>query len=342
MYKGVSRALLITAIVLFPFPLQAATEKAPITGIGEFEMPSWFKISFLDLKDDATEAAVEGKRLAVFFHQDGCPYCAALINTNFSQKPIVDYARKYFDFLEINMWGDREVIDFSGIKLSEKQYAAGLKVWFTPTLLFFNEQGQVVLRVNGYYPPHQFFAALRFVAERQETSTTFPEYYAKLSPPSAAGKLHEEPFFVGPPFEFAKRKGARPLAVFFEQKDCPACDVLHANILKLPATQEQIGRFNVFQLDRWSNASVVTPTGKKTTAREWADRLNIAYLPAVVFFDDGREVMRIEAMFKAFHVQSIMDYVASGAYQREPSFQRFISGRADHLREQGIQVDLWE
>jgi hypothetical protein len=49
MCKGASRALLITAIVLFPFLLQAATEKASITGIGEFEMPSWFKVSFLDL-----------------------------------------------------------------------------------------------------------------------------------------------------------------------------------------------------------------------------------------------------------------------------------------------------
>jgi thioredoxin-related protein len=342
MCKGASRALLITAIVLFPFLLQAATEKASITGIGEFEMPSWFKVSFLDLKDDVTGAAAEGKRLAVFFHQDGCPYCAALINTNFSQKRIVDYTRKHFDFLEINMWGNREVIDFSGNKLSEKRYAAKLKVWFTPTLLFFNEQGQVVLRVNGYYPPHQFFAALKYVAERREADTRFPEYYAKLSPPSAAGKLHEQPFFVGPPFEFANRKGTKPMAVFFEQKDCAACDVLHANILKLPATQEQISRFKVFQLDRWSNAPVVTPTGKKTTAREWADRLNIAYVPAIVFFDNGAEVMRIEAMFKAFHVQSIMDYVGSGAYQREPSFQRFISARADHLREQGIQVDLWK
>jgi thioredoxin-related protein len=342
MCKGVSRVLLIAVIVLFPFLLQAATEKAPITGIGEFEVPSWFKVSFLDLKDDATGAAAEDKRLAVFFHQDGCPYCAALINTNFSQKRIVDYARKHFDFLEINMWGDREVIDSSGNKLSEKQYAAKLKVWFTPTLLFFNEKGQVVLRVNGYYPPHQFFAALKYVAERREADTRFPEYYAKLSPPSAAGKLHEEPFFVEPPFEFVNRKGAKPLAVFFEQKDCAECDVLHANTLKLPATQEQISRFKVFQLDRWSNAPVVTPTGKKTTAREWANKLNIAYVPAIVFFDDGAEVMRIEAMFKAFHVQSIMDYVASGAYQREPSFQRFISARADHLREQGIQVDLWK
>jgi hypothetical protein len=60
-----------------------------------------------------------------------------------------------------------------------------------------------------------------------------------------------------------------------------------------------------------------------------------------VFFDEGTEVMRIEAMLKAFHVQSVLDYVASRAYREQPSFQRFIQGRADRLRERGVVVDLW-
>jgi hypothetical protein len=37
-----------------------------------------------------------------------------------------------------------------------------------------------------------------------------------------------------------------------------------------------------------------------------------------------------------------MDYVASGAYQREPSFQRFIQARAERLRETGGVVELWK
>lgn len=342
MRKSFGRILSIACFLLFPFLLQAATEKAPITGIGVFQMPAWFKVSFLDLKDDVADAASQRKRLVIFFHQDGCPYCATLINTNFSQKRIADYSQKHFDFLEINMWGDREVTDLSGNTFSEKDYAATLKVWFTPTLLFFDEQGHVVLRVNGYYPPHQFMAALRYVAEKQENTIKFRQYYAKRSPPPAAGKLHKEAFFAEPPYDFSKTTGAKPVAVFFEQKDCSGCDALHTNILKQSATLEQINRFESFQLDRWANTRIVTPAGEKTTARDWANALNIAYVPAVVFFDQGKEVMRIEAMFKAFHVQSIMDYVASGAYKREPSFQRFISERATQLREQGIQVDLWK
>ena len=63
----------------------------------------------------------------------------------------------------------------------------------------------------------------------------------------------------------------------------------------------------------------------------------------MVMFDvDGREVFRTEAYLKAFHVQSAMDYVLSGQYQVQPSFQRFIAARADALEAQGIHVDLME
>lgn len=335
-------AFLLFALCLgIVFP--AAAKKAEMRGIGQFTIPEWFKTSFLDLKEDATEAGRQGKRLLVYFGQDGCPYCAALFNNNFSQKHIVDYTRKHFDAIDINMWGDRSVTDFSGETLSEKEFAAKHKVWFTPTILFFDENGRQVARINGYYPPTQFLAALRYVAERRETIEPLGAYMARVAPKSAdSGALNAQAFFEKGPHDLRPRTSRKPIAVFFEQKDCAGCDELHAKIFKHPATLEQIERLRMIQLDRWSDTPVVTPDGARLTAREWADRLNIAYVPTAVFFDQGREVMRIEAMLKSFHVQSVMDYVASGAYKREPSFQRFIQARADHLREQGVVVDLWE
>jgi thioredoxin-related protein len=69
----------------------------------------------------------------------------------------------------------------------------------------------------------------------------------------------------------------------------------------------------------------------------------VKYAPSLVFFDrDGREVFRAEAYLRSFHIQSVMDYVASGAYLEQPSFQRFISARADALEAQGVLVDLMD
>ncbi|MDP1896269.1 MAG: hypothetical protein Q8K43_00125, partial [Sulfurimicrobium sp.] len=66
-----------------------------------------------------------------------------------------------------------------------------------------------------------------------------------------------------------------------------------------------------------------------------------SYAPSMVFFDaSGKEVFRAEAMLKAFHVQSVLDYVGSGAYRKYPEFQRYVDVRADGLRSRGIVVDL--
>ena len=56
---------------------------------------------------------------------------------------------------------------------------------------------------------------------------------------------------------------------------------------------------------------------------------------------DGREVIRWESSFRVFHTQGMFDYVSSGAYRSEPSFQRFLSARAEHIRETGRDVNIW-
>jgi thioredoxin-related protein len=91
-----------------------------------------------------------------------------------------------------------------------------------------------------------------------------------------------------------------------------------------------------------ADTPVITPGGQRTTASDWAGDLDLGYAPSIVFFDrQGKEVMRIDAFFKTFHVQSVFDYVLQEAYLTEPSFQRFISARAERLREEGIDVDIW-
>jgi len=336
---GLCAILGLTSITAF------AAEKAEFKGTGHFSVPGWFKHSFLDMPDDVAEASRSGKRLLIYFGQDGCPYCAELFNTNFSQPHIVDYTRRHYDAIDLNIWGDREVTDFSGKQMTEKQLAVKLKVWFTPTMLLIDEKGEIVLRINGYYPPHQFLAALKYAGEKQEQKMTFPEYYARLDPPPSKGVLNPEPFFSKPPYNLsmiASAKPAKPLAVFFEQKDCTGCDRMHSYILHDPETLKLIRKFNVIQLDRWARTPVITPDGRQTTARDWANELGIAYLPSVVVFDAGTEVIRVEAFLKSFHFQSVLDYVASGAYKNQPNLQRFIRARADALRDRGVAVDIWK
>jgi thiol-disulfide isomerase/thioredoxin len=54
------------------------------------DIPRWFSNSLLDFKDEIPEAARAGKRVMVYFGQDGCPYCKALMKANFGPGPITD------------------------------------------------------------------------------------------------------------------------------------------------------------------------------------------------------------------------------------------------------------
>src|SRR5262245_3571352 len=308
------------------------------------DIPAWFKETFLDVREDVRDAAAEGKRVLLYFGQDGCPYCRELMRVNFSEKDIVKKTRRYFNAVAINIWGDRDVTWTDGRSRSEKDLAALLKVQFTPTLLFLDEKGGVALRLNGYYPPHEFQAAVDYVAGKQEGKIRFAEYLKDHAREPASGKLHDEPFYLKPPHDFSRLRRApgKPLAVLFEQRHCTGCDSLHARGFRDAAVSNLMGRFDVARLELFGSAPVITPDGKTLTEEQWGRALGVAYTPSMLFFDtSGREVFRMEAFLQPFHLASGLDYVASGAYRKEPSFQRFIQQRAEKIRAAGKRVELW-
>jgi len=312
---------------------------------GYAEKPKWFKSSFLDIREDIEEAAAEGKRVVLYFYQDGCPYCKKLLEDNYGNREIAEYSQVKFDTIAINMWGDREVVDLEGNDVTEKQFAEDLRVMFTPTMLMLNEKGKLVLRINGYYHPAKFLAALKYVAEKQESAMTFRHYYGQQPQKKASGKLHVEDYFLQPPYDLRaeRRASGKPLLVMFEQLQCLACDELHGDVLKREETLKEAAKLDIVLLDMWSKARVITPDGRKMIARDWAKELNIQNGPSLVFFDDnGEEVFRAEAYLKAFHTQGVMDYVSSGGYKEQPNFQRWLGAKADRLEAQGIHVDLWK
>lgn len=317
---------------------------AGLTNPGYHDKPEWFKSSFLDLRDDVKEAAAAGRRVLLYFYQDGCSYCKKLNEENFGQRAIADKTRRYFDTIVVNVWGDREVTNMDGAVMGEKKFAASLNVRFTPTLLFLDEKGKVALRVNGYYPPDKFSAALDYAGQHRESEMSFRDYYAGRAPAPAKGVLHQDPAYVRPPYRLRDlvQRSPRPLLVLFEQKQCGQCDELHLDIFKRPETRRELERLNIALFDMWSGDPVQTPAGAETTVERWARALDVKHAPTMVFFDaGGREVFRAEAYYKAFHVQSILDYVASGAYRRQ-DFQRFVQARAERLRAQGVRIDLME
>ena len=321
----------------------ALTATAQVASPHAIDIPPWFTESFLDFKDEAATAAREGKRLLVYFGQDGCPYCRELMVNNFSQKAIVDKTRKHFVAIALNLWGDREVTWVDGRRMSEKEFARLLKVQFTPTLLFLDGDARIVARLNGYQPPHRLSAVLDYVSGGMESRKTLAEHLADLPADAARPTLNEQPFLMKPPFDFARRKGGRPLAVIFETRSCQACDEMHQQGLQRAEVRAQLPKLDIALFARGDRSEVVTPAGARRSAAVWARELGVAYTPSWVFFDvKGREVFRIDGYLRPFHLATSLEYVTSGAYRKEPEFQRYIRAKAERMRAAGKPVELWK
>ena len=319
-----------------------ATAQAHPDAPRPIDPPAWFAQSFFDLPDELATAKKEHRRLMLYFGQDGCPYCRLLMEVNFSQKAIVDKTREHFRSIAFNIWGDLEVTAVDGRRMTEKQFARQLGVQFTPTLLFLDEQGRVSTRLNGYWPPHRFAAALDYVALRQEGKLPLADYLAQQAPEPARAQLNEQPFLMRPPHDLRRGKGAKPLAVLFETRHCRACDEMHAEGLQRDEMRALLARFDVARFALADNTALTRPDGRSTTAREWAHELNVQYTPTVVFFDGtNREVFRFEGYVRPFHLTGAFDYVAQGAYRTQPEFQRFLQDKAERARASGKPVDLW-
>jgi thioredoxin-related protein len=165
-------------------PAHAAPRLAD-DGMYEFD---WYLESFLDLADDVAAAQAGGKRLAIMFGQRACPYCRRMAEEHLSDERISAYIRKHFEVLHLNLFGAREVTDFDGRKMSERDLARTYGVRLTPAILFFPESSdglgakppmkREVARMPGLLEPPQFLAMFRFVAEKGYEKASFQQWLA--------------------------------------------------------------------------------------------------------------------------------------------------------------------
>ncbi|MGB1967977.1 MAG: thioredoxin family protein, partial [Litorivicinaceae bacterium] len=213
--------IIVALACLIPSVAQSAESPEPVqqvTTFDTFELPDWFKVSFLDLSEDNAEAIEVNKHLVVFFWQDFCGYCKNTIEKNLTQQSIRDVFDEHFDVVALNIWGSKEVYGLDGTATTEKEIARSLGVQFTPTIIFFNADGKPVLRLNGYVSPTDMQVALNYVQNKTYESQTIFEYLAANQPRSANARLNTQPFIQD---EKNLNVKGRPRAVLFEQTSCP-------------------------------------------------------------------------------------------------------------------------
>src|SRR5689334_20516157 len=112
----------VLAVAVPVFAQNVARIEPQVMDDGRYTQP-WFLTSFLDLKDDLAESAAHGKRLALLWDQRGCPYCQEMHKVNLADPAVNNYIREHFNVVQLDLFGSREVTDFDGETLAEKDLA---------------------------------------------------------------------------------------------------------------------------------------------------------------------------------------------------------------------------
>ena len=322
----------LTFLILFVLLSPLTKNVQADTGGSAHSIPGHLiKASFLNLKEDLQEAAGAGRVLAIFFGQTGCSYCELIHKVNFADKPIADLLKSNFDVVELDSLGSREVKDFSGAVMTEKQFAYKVGIQFSPMLVFYLGDGTEVFRMKGYYKPDQFKAALQFIAGGHYKSTNFRAYSAAHVPQSVAKSgLIDEMFFVKTgninKLALDAKKRNKGVALLFTQNQCSSCVELHEEIFSDAAIVSRLAsKYEVVRINVLGKSEIKDLSGKATTEAKLAEALRIRYTPTIVFLDEaGSEIIRYESYLKRHDFTGLVQFVTTDAWQHTTSFQDWL------------------
>lgn len=312
-----------------------SAESGSVVGGVRYQIPDWFKESFLELADDASEAADEGRHVLLFMHLDGCPYCEAVLRESLIESDYSDWLRSRFDAIAINIRGAREVAFNEQLVVTEKQLARALKVRQTPTVLFLNGDNKVVLRVDGYRTAPEFKDILEYVDSNAYQTMDLEQYIAETAEARYAFRPH-------PAFRDITDLSAvsTPLMVLFEDVFCDGCNLLHDTLLADAEVNELLKLYTVVRLDAESVAPMIDPDGNRTTPRAWARALGMPARPGFVLFGGGQEQARIQGVLRHFHFTTAVRYVGERQYESYPSQRAYSRAYRKSLLDAGVDIDL--
>ncbi len=315
-----------------------AVESGKIIGGQQSTLPDWFKDSFLDIAEDVEEARDEQKHLMLYMHLSGCPYCYKMVEEGFKNSANTEMIKANFDVVAINIKGNKEVSLSEDITMTEAEVRDHYKVNFTPTMVFLDQNNQLVYKVNGYRSAQNFKHTLDFVSSRSYQQMSLTQFISNQDRRKRYTLRAHESFQE---ISDLSKKRQKPLLVLFEDQYCVLCDRLHDGHLKNPDILKEIALFDVVRFDARSNKVIIDVDGNKTTPKEYVNKLGLNYRPGIVMFDQGKEVMRIDALLYSYHFAGHLRYIGERHYQQYPeSVFDYLSVYRQNVLDSGQDIDI--
>jgi len=126
--------------------------------------------------------------LVVFFEQGDCHACDVL-HTGPMEEALLRQKFEALDAVQLDLWAETPVVTPSGERTTSRAWAERLGLFYAPTLLFFDETGREILRVDSVAHFYRLNRVLDYVTSgAYRTGASFQSWQRQGAPKSGAEK----------------------------------------------------------------------------------------------------------------------------------------------------------
>lgn len=134
---------------------------------------------FLEQPYDLAALLGNNKATAVFFEQGNCHTCDLLHSDPLAQDLSIEEIEK-MNVIQLNMWADTPVVTPQGVKTTAKEWARSLDIFYAPSIVFFDNNGKEIIRVDSVTYFYRLWGVLDYVNQKgYEKSTDYQEWRLK-------------------------------------------------------------------------------------------------------------------------------------------------------------------
>ncbi len=168
------KKIFIIALILFTFNLKAQ------------------EINWVTLEEAVELQQKEPRKIIMDFYTNWCGPCKLLDRNTFKNKDVANYINKNFYAVKFNAEG-KEVVNFNGNEFTNPKYDPSRKnkrnhvhqltqyfsVTAFPTMVFLDEEGNLITQVKGYQNPQQLELYLKlFVSNKHKDMKSQEDFKA--------------------------------------------------------------------------------------------------------------------------------------------------------------------
>lgn len=151
------------------------------------------EIKWMSMNEALKAQKKEPRKIFMDAYTTWCGPCKLLDRNTFTNEDVIEYINKHYYPVKFNAEGDEEIkyqdrtFTNPGYDPSRKgrntqhQFATAMKITGYPSLVFFDEKGNLIGPIPGYRTPHQLELFLKMFLKEDYKSINTPEAFQEYS-----------------------------------------------------------------------------------------------------------------------------------------------------------------